>query len=438
MSDMQNGAGTGADLLVADIGELATPLGVEARRGDTMREISVVHDAAVLVLGGDVAYAGPSSGLEAAARELELDSDTLADIPRLEAGGRAVVPGFIDSHTHFIFAGYRDDEFLWRAEGLGYMEIHRRGGGIRRTMEATRAAPLEELVRLGEKRLWAMLAMGVTTVEGKSGYGLDTQTELRQLEAMRELAQRTPVEIVPTFLGPHATPPEFEGRPSEYIDYVIGEVLPAVRSQGACGSGGARFCDIFCEKGVFELDDSRRYLEAAKAMGFGLKLHADEIERLGGAGLAAEVGAASADHLLKASRDDLAAMARAGVVATCLPLTAFTLREAYADARAMIDAGGAVSLGSDFNPGSCYSQSIPLVFALAVLYMRLSVPEALTALTLNGAAALGLADRLGSLEPGKAGDLLVLDAPSISFLPYHAGMNLVCATVKGGEVVYRA
>jgi imidazolonepropionase len=313
------------------------------------------------------------------------------------------------------------------------MEIHRRGGGIRGSMEATRAASLDELLALGEKRLWTMLSLGVTTVEGKSGYGLDTDTELRQLEAMRALGERTPVEIVPTYLGPHAVPPEFENRPAEYMDYVIAEVLPAVRAQGA-----ARFCDVFCEKGVFELADSRRYLEVAKAMGFGLKLHADEIEPLGGAGLAAELRATSADHLLKAAREDLARMADAGVVATCLPLTAFTLRESYPDARAMIDAGLAVAIGSDFNPGSCYSQSIPLAFALAVLYLRLSVPEALTALTLNGAAALGLADQLGSLEPGKAGDLVVLDAPSISFLPYHVGMNLVVATVKGGEVAYRA
>jgi imidazolonepropionase len=418
------------DLLVLNIGELASPLGREARRGGAMAEISRVADAAVLVRDGLVAYAGPAAGLAAASG---LGPEELAELPLLDAGGRAVVPGFVDSHTHFAFAGYREEEFLWRAGGLPYMEIHRRGGGIRKSMEATRAADLSDLVAAGERRLWAMLALGVTTVEGKSGYGLDKDTELRQLEAMGVLGERTPVEIVPTYLGPHAVPPEFEGRPGAYIDYVIAEVLPAVRAQGV-----AAFCDVFCEKGVFELADSRRYLEAAKAMGFGIKLHADEIEALGGAGLAAELGATSADHLLKSSRPDLERMAEAGVVATCLPLTAFALRESYADARAMIEAGCAVAIGSDLNPGSCYSQSIPLAFALAVLYMGLTIEEALTALTLNGAAALGLADRLGSIEVGKAGDLVLLEAPSIAFLPYHVGMSIVTATVKGGEVVYRA
>lgn len=430
---MSAAAEGGSDLLVTGIGELATPLGREARRGAAMRELSVSHDAAVLVLAGEVAYAGPAAGLEAAAAEAGIGPGGLEELPQLDAGGRAVAPGFVDSHTHFVFAGHRAEEFLWRAEGLSYMEIHRRGGGIRTSVEATRAAGLDDLVASGEKRLWAMLSMGVTAVEGKSGYGLDKETELRQLEAMSALGERVPIEIVPTYLGPHSVPPEYEGRPAAYIDYVIAEVLPAVRAQGV-----ARFCDVFCERGVFELSDSRRYLEAAKAMGFGIKLHADEIEALGGAGLAAELGATSADHLLKASREDIARMAAAGVVATCLPLTAFSLREPYADARAMIDAGCAVALGSDLNPGSCYSQSIPLVFALAVLYMRLSVEEALTALTLNGAAALGLADRIGSLESGKAGDLVILDAPSISYLPYNVGMNLVAATVKRGEVVYRA
>jgi imidazolonepropionase len=422
------------DLLVTNIGQLATPVGAEARRGGAMGDIVYIERAAVLIRDGLVEFAGPEGELAGAfaAREGS-GEDALGEIPVMDAGGRAVVPGFVDSHTHFVFAGHRADEFLWRAQGIPYMEIHRRGGGIRRSMEATRAADLDSLIAAGERRLWTMLSLGVTTVEGKSGYGLDRETELRQLDAMRELQNRTPVEIVMTYLGPHSVPPEFEGRPGEYIDYVIREVLPAVRAQGH-----ARFCDIFCEKGVFELPDSRRYLEAAKALGFALKLHADEIAPLGGAGLAAELGATSADHLLKASRPDLERMAAAGVVATTLPLTAFALREPYADARAMIEAGCAVAIGTDLNPGSCYSQSIPLAFALAVLYMGLSVEEALTALTLNGAAALGMADRIGSLEPGKTGDLVVLDAPSISFLPYHVGMNLVAATVKGGEVVYRA
>ncbi|HRY71603.1 MAG TPA: imidazolonepropionase [Spirochaetia bacterium] len=423
------------DLLVTGIGELTTPLGSAAPRGkEAMGRVSSVKDAAVLVLKGKIEYAGPASGLAAPPLQAAVAAAG-PGLARLDSGGRAVVPGFVDSHTHFVFAGYRDDEFMWKAAGLPYMEIHKRGGGIARSVAATRAASKEELVALGAARLRTMLALGVTTVEGKSGYGLDLATELRQLEAMRDLeAARRPgaqgTEIVPTFLGPHSVPPEYAGRPGDYVDFVVAEVLPAVAERGL-----ARFADIFCEKGVFGIEDSRRYLEAARGLGFGLKLHADEIERIGGAGLAAELGARSADHLLKASAEDLGRMAAAGVVAGCLPLTAFTLREPYADARGMIDAGLAVAIASDLNPGSCYSQSIPLAFALAVLYLRLSMEEALTALTLGGAASLGLEASKGSLEPGKDGDLLVLEAPSYRFLAYHAGMNLVRNVVKAGELV---
>ncbi|MDP3176710.1 MAG: amidohydrolase family protein, partial [Spirochaetaceae bacterium] len=250
-------------ILVKNIGELCTPLGSSARRGEAMRDILVIRDAAVLVRDGLVEYAGASAGLGGATAAEE--RACAEGIAVLDACGRAVVPGFVDSHTHFVFAGYRDDEFLWRAQGMPYMEIHARGGGIRRTMAATRAASLEELVELGEKRLRTMLSLGVTTVEGKSGYGLETAAELRQLEAMRVLSGRTPVTIVPTFMGPHSTPPEYQGRPSDYIDHVISDMLPAVRAQGV-----ARFADIFCEKGVFGIEDSRRYLAAAKELGFGL------------------------------------------------------------------------------------------------------------------------------------------------------------------------
>lgn len=412
-----------ADLFIRDIRELATPTGGSARRGTEMAEIRTVSDAAILIREGRIAWAGPASDAPAVP----------GGVPVLSAGGGTVVPGFVDSHTHFVFAGDRSEEFLWRAGGLPYMEIHRRGGGIRRSMDATRAASRDELVEIGRRRLRTMLCLGVTTVEGKSGYGMDLATELRQLEAMDVLSGEQPVRIVPTFLGPHSTPPEYAGRTSEFMDTVIRDMLPAVKAQGI-----ARFCDVFCEKGVFELADSRRYLEAARAAGFGLKVHADEIERIGGAALAAELGAASADHLLKCVPSDYEALARSSTVATCLPLTAFVLREPYADARGMIDSGCAVALASDLNPGSCYSQSIPLIFALAVLYMRLSVDEALCALTLNGAAALDLAGEIGSIEPGKRGDLVILDAPSRAFLAYHSGMNLVKTTVIGGRVEYGA
>jgi imidazolonepropionase len=410
-----------ATLLIKNIGELATPKGSSPRFGTEMSEIHIIGGAAVLIDGETIAWAGPQAEMPL----LEGNQPSIID-----AKGRSVIPGFVDSHTHFVFGGYRDEEFFWRASGMPYMDIHTRGGGIANSVNATRTSSLEDLIAVSAVRLERMLELGVTTVEGKSGYGLETDTELRQLETMNVLDAQQPVDIVPTFMGPHSIPPEYTGRPSAYIDHVITEMLPEVRS---CAY--VRFCDIFCEKGVFGIADSRRYLEAAKMLGFGLKIHADEIEPLGGAGLAAKLGAASADHLLKSSPADLDAMAAAGTVATCLPITAFSLREPYADARGMIDRGSAVALASDLNPGSCFSQSIPLAAALAVLYMRMSMEEVLTALTLNGAAALGLAKDRGSIEPGKLADILILDAPSYRHIAYNIGMNVVGTVIKRGKIV---
>jgi imidazolonepropionase len=418
----------GGTIVVINIGELATPLGRTALKGAEMSSLRRVKDAVIVVDDGVIVHAGTRD--DEGCRKA-LDAARRKAIPVIDAQGKACVPGFVDSHSHFLFAGFRADEFFWRAEGESYLEIHRRGGGILRTMEATRRASFEELLAVGSDRLNGMLSLGVTTVEGKSGYGLDRDTELRQLEVMAALASSQPIDIVRTFLGPHAVPPEFPGGASDYIDYVIDVVLPEVAARKL-----AAFADVFCEEGIFGIEDSRRYLEAAAAAGLGLKIHADEIAALGGAGLAAELKATSADHLLKTSPNDLAKMGEAGVIAVCLPLTAFTLREPYADARTMIDSGLAVALASDLNPGSCCSQSIPLIFALATLSMRLSFAETLTALTLNGAAALGLADRIGSIEPGKRADFLLLDAPETSHLSYRVGMNLVARTIKGGETVY--
>jgi imidazolonepropionase len=351
----------------------------------------------------------------------------------MDAHGSAAVPGFVDSRAHLVFAGYHPDEFLARASGASYADIRRSGGGVSRTVEATRAASLEELASMGEKRAWEMLQQGVTTVESKSGYGLDRDTELKQLEASRLVAERAPIDVVPTYFGLGAIGPEFEGNARRYVDYAIAEVLPAIAAQGI-----ARFCEASCEAETFGVDDCRRFLSAAKALGLGLKLHAEELEHTGGSALAAELGATSAEALLKAQADDYRLLAAAGVIATCLPLSSFCMRERHADARAMIDAGCAVALATDFNPGTACSGSIPLAIAIAVLYMGLSVEETLTALTLNGAAALGLAEDRGSLEQGKAADFVLLGASSIDYLPYRTGTNLVAATFKGGELVYRA
>lgn len=400
---------------------VVTPIGFSARCGPEMGELRVIDNATVEVTGGVITYVGKNRGEER--------DGYYRRYWHYNARGRCLLPGFVDSHTHFVFGGERAEEFSWRLKGESYMSIMERGGGIVSTVKATRRTNFIQLRSKAEGFLKQMNAMGVTTVEGKSGYGLDKDTELLQLRVMRSLNndERKRVDIVPTFLGAHAVPEEYSGRTDDYVDYIIREVMPDVAENRL-----AEFCDVFCEQGVFSIEQSRRLLLAAKEMGLGLKLHADEIVPLGGAGLAAELSAVSADHLLHASDADICAMAREGVVATLLPLTAFALKEPYARGRQMIDAGCAVALATDLNPGSCFSGSIPLTFALACIYMQMSIEEAITALTLNGAAALNRADSIGSIEVGKKGDFAILNTDNYHFLPYYIGMNCVNATVKDG------
>lgn len=400
---------------------VVTPSGFSARCGPEMGELRVINNATVEVTGGVITYVGKNRGEER--------DGYYRRYWHYNARGRCLLPGFVDSHTHFVFGGERAEEFSWRLKGESYMSIMERGGGIVSTVKATRRSNFIQLRSKAEGFLKQMNAMGVTTVEGKSGYGLDKETELMQLRVMRSLNndERKRVDIVPTFLGAHAVPEEYSGRTDDYVDYIIREVMPDVAQDRL-----AEFCDVFCEQGVFSIEQSRRLLLAAKEMGLGLKLHADEIVPLGGAGLAAELSAVSADHLLHASDADIHAMAREGVVATLLPLTAFALKEPYARGRQMIDAGCAVALATDLNPGSCFSGSIPLTFALACIYMQMSIEEAITALTLNGAAALNRADSIGSIEVGKKGDFAILNTDNYHFLPYYIGMNCVNATVKEG------
>ena len=411
------------NLIVTHAAELATSRGFQACCGPAMNDLHTIPDGAVCIEKGIITAVGKTADVLAG---VDPQNFTMID-----ASGRAVLPGFVDSHTHFIFGGYRADEFAWRLKGMSYMEIMARGGGIVSTVEATRRAGLESLVRDGRRRLDAMLAFGVTTVEGKSGYGLDRDTELRQLKAMALLDDEHPVDIVPTFLGAHAVPRDYPGGAEAYLAFVMQDVLPA-----AAHGGLAEFCDIFCEDKVFSVDQSRRLLSLAKSMGLKLTLHADEIVPLGGTELAAELGAVSADHLLHASDDGIQGLAEAGVVATLLPITAFGLKEPYARARTMIDRGCAVALATDLNPGSCFSNSVPLLVALATLYMQMTPEEALTAITLNGAAAVDRADRTGSLEVGKQGDVVILEYPSHRFMPYHMGVNTVEKVIKGGDLVF--
>lgn len=407
--------------LIIKNAHIVTPTGQSARRGKEMSNLQIIPNGTVVVTDGVITYVGKNLNELPAQHEV------------LDAQGHVLLPGFVDSHTHMVFGGYRPEEFMWRMRGDSYMSIMERGGGIVNTMKATREASFEELMQKTEHFIDVMSRMGVTTVEGKSGYGLDYEAEMKQLEVMKALNKKPnrKVDISTTYLGAHALPPEYAGHPDEYIDFIIEKMLPEIKAKNL-----AEHCDIFCEKGVFTVEQSRRLLKAAQSMGFTAKIHADEIVTFGGSELAGEIGALSADHLLHASDEGIRAMAEGGVVSTLLPLTAFTLREPYARGREMIDAGCAVALATDLNPGSCCSGSIPLTFALASIYMHLSVEEAITALTLNGAAAIGWADRIGSIEVGKQGDFALLDFDTYYVLPYYTGMNSVKTTIKAGKILY--
>ena len=399
--------------LVIHNAHIFTPTGLEAAKGAKMSDILEIRNGAVVITDGSISYVGADLSDE------ELGTAG-AGWSRVDAEGRAVLPGFVDSHTHAVFGGYRPDEFSWRLTGDTYMSIMERGGGIQSTVNATREASADELEKKARIFMERMAAMGVTTVEMKSGYGLNLETERKMLDVIDRLREdeKAPVEVVATFMGAHAVPKEYAGRTAEYTDLVISEMLPAFRDK-------AEFCDIFTEKNVFEIEDSRRLMQAAKDLGYKLKFHADEIVTLGGAELAAEMGAVSADHLLHVSDEGVRQMAEKGVVATLLPLTAFALKEPFAPARKFIEAGAAVALATDLNPGSCFSGSVPLSIALACIYMNMTVEETLTALTLNAAAALDRADRIGSLEVGKEGNVVMLDFDTITALPYYVGMNCV-------------
>jgi imidazolonepropionase len=344
--------------------------------------------------------------------------------------GLCLIPGFVDAHTHMCFAKRREEEFTLRVEGRDYLEILHRGGGILSSVRAVRAASEDELFSVTLDHALSAQRFGTTSLEIKSGYGLETEAELKMLRVIDRIDRETPLDVVPTFLGAHAVPEEYRGAPEDYVHLLINDMITAVSQQGI-----ARFCDVFCEKGVFSVDQSRRILEAARKAGLGLKIHADEVYDLGGAGLAAELRATSAEHLLAASEKNLRAMAKRRVIGILLPGTAYSLRKAYAPARKMIEIGVPVAIATDCNPGSCYTESMPFVFGLAVLNMNLSVSEALVAATLNAAYAIGMEKKVGSLDAGKSADFLLLDGESPAILAYHAGVSPVVKVFKGGELV---
>ena len=412
-----------ADLLVYNASQLlsvASPAG--PKRGAEMSELGIVANGAVAVRDGRVAAVGSSDQLLGQVRALR----------SLDAAGRVVLPGFVDPHTHLVWAGDRADEFEMRVAGASYMEIMAAGGGIMSTVRHTRRASVDDLVRHTRPRLERMLAHGTTTVEIKTGYGLDTRNELKQLEAIRRLQAEFPGTLVATFLGAHAIPVEYKGRTDEYVDLVVEEMLPAMAQLDEPPS----FCDVFCEQGAFSLDQSRRVLEKAHTLGFGLKIHVDEFKPLGGTRLAVDLGAISADHLVCTPEDEIALLARSDTIAVALPGTPFGLgHHRYTPARAIIQAGGALALATDCNPGTCWCESMQLMVALACRYLAMTPAEAVSAATINAAHALGLGHEVGSLEPGKRADLLIVDVPSYTHLGYRFGTNLGYLLIAGGQVL---
>jgi imidazolonepropionase len=391
------------------------------KRGAAMRELQVVDDGAVVLRDGLIDWVGPTALLPPWPAAAEV----------LDATGKVVLPGLVDSHTHLIFAGTREDEFEQRLQGATYQLIAARGGGINATVHRVRAASKEQLKSLARPRLRRLLAAGVTTVEAKSGYGLTLADELKALEAIADLSAEGPVELVPTFLGAHAVPPELDR--ASYVRLVTETMLPEV---ARCRL--AEFCDVFCETGVFNLEESRHILRTAQGLGLRLKLHADELTPLGGAELAGELRATSADHLLCITDAGIDALAASGTVATLLPGTAFFLGLPYAPARRLLDRGLALAVASDCNPGTCMTENLPLIGAMACTQMKMLPAEVVTALTLNAAAALGRSERIGSIEVGKQGDVVICAVPDYRHLFYHFGVNHVWRVIKRGRVVYAA
>lgn len=409
-----------ANLLLKNIGLLATPAGSAAKRGKEQGEITLLKGAYVLVKDGVIAAVG--SG--------EVPAGMPEGTEVVDAMGRLVTPGLVDAHTHLIFGGWRQNELGLKLHGVTYLEILARGGGILSTVRATRAASEQELADKAAGELSAMLRMGVTTCEAKSGYGLDPEDEYKQLRAIRRLNETQKVELAPTFLGAHALPEEFKNDRDGYLRLLCEEMIPTVAREHL-----AEFCDVFCETGVFTAEESRRILEAGKKYGLTPKIHADEIDPIGGSELAGEIGAITAEHLIVCPKEGIASMAKGGTIACLLPATSFYLGATFAPARAMIDAGVAVAVATDFNPGSCPSSNLQLAMNIACLKYRLTPEEVLTAVTLNGAAGIRRADRIGSVEVNKQGDLLIWDAPDLDYVCYRMGANLVDTVIKKGTIV---
>jgi len=406
-------------VLIKNIGCLQTPVGSYSHKGSKQGANKKYINAAIAVEDGIITEILSGGRIPAGNFDEEIDAE-----------GKLVTPGLVDGHTHLVFGGYRQHEIAMKLAGAGYLDILRAGGGILDTVGKTRQASKEELYDKTAGFLDEMMSLGVTSCEAKSGYGLDKETEIKMLEVIKDLGEKHPMDVVPTFLGPHAVPPEYEGRGDEYIEMTCKEILPEIRKRNL-----ADYCDVFCEDSVFNAEQSRTYLKCARDMGFGLKIHADEIEAIGGTELAGELGAASAEHLIAITESGMDAMAAGGVTAMCLPATSFYLDKTYAPARTMIEKGIPVAMASDFNPGSCPSLNLQFVINLGCLKYKLTPEEVLTAVTINPACAIGLGEKVGTLEPGKQADLIIWNAPDFEMVCYRFGSNMTDRVIKKGTLV---
>ncbi|MCA0985531.1 imidazolonepropionase [Halobacillus yeomjeoni] len=407
------------DTLINRIGQLLLPA-EGPLKGEDMKQLVVLEDAAIAIKDGKVAWIGQNE------KAAQMEARQVID-----AMGRVVSPGLVDPHTHLVFGGSREGELAMKQAGVPYLEILKQGGGILSTVKATRATSEEGLLKKAKFFLNRMASHGVTTLEAKSGYGLDRETELKQLRVVSRLKEEGALDIVSTFLGPHALPPEYKDRPDEFLSEMIGMLDDVVRDDLASCA------DIFCETGVFTVEQSRRFMKACLELGLDVKIHADEIDSLGGTELAVEMGAISADHLVAASDEGIQALADSSTIAVLLPGTTFYLgKDEYAKARAMIDSGAAVSLATDFNPGSCVTENLQMIMSLAGLKLKMTPEEIWNAVTVNAACAIGKGEDAGRLEVGKDADLVLWDVPNYSYIPYHYGVNHANLVMKRGEKIW--
>jgi imidazolonepropionase len=415
-----------ADSVVTGCRQVLTCAGLSPKRGAALRDVGLVENGAVAGLNGRIVFTGPQA-------EMEKQVRLRPGAARLDAAGMTALPGFVDPHTHLPFGGTREEEFALRIQGWTYQQLAARGLGIRSTVRKTRQASLADLKTLCLERLDSMLRHGTTTAEAKSGYGLNLEDEIKQLEAVREAGRVHPIELWPTFMGAHEVPDEYQGRKEAYLDLLIDTVLPRVRERGL-----ARFFDVFCEEGVFSVEETERLAAAAAAAGLGVKIHADEFVPLGGTELAVRIGAVSAEHLIAVTDSGITALAGSTTAAILLPgVPFFLMQDKKAPARRLIDAGAAVALGSDFNPGSSMTENMLFILQLGVFLLRLTLEEAVNAVTTNAAYAIRAHADVGSLEPGKKMDLVLCDIPNYFFLAYHPGVNPVRHVLKNGRLVLR-